>query len=284
MTERLMKKFQWQAGALQSLYIDGCKLEAVCYGSSPMAAPTIVLLHEGLGCIALWRDFPQQLSRATGFGVFYYSRAGYGGSDCIELPRPLDYMTQEAIQVLPQVLDAIDFHQGLLLEHSDGASIAAIYLGSVADHRVRGMVLMAPHFFTESMQLESIAEARENYEQGTLRQRLAKYHTNVDNTFIGWNDAWLDPEFQNWNITDAIDYWRVPVLAIQGAQDQYGSMAQIDEMQRRAYCPIETQIIDDCQHSPHLQQPSITLSAVLEFASRIAVAEGLLVSPEVSED
>ena len=164
------------------------------------------MLHEGLGCTALWRDFPRQLTEATGFGVFAFSRAGYGQSDAAELPRPLDYMTREAIDVLPQVLDAIGFERGILLGHSDGASIAAIYAGSVEDFRVRGIVLMAPHFFTEPMGLAEIAKAKIAYEQSDLRAKMAKYHKDPDNAFHGWNDAWLHPQFKQWNIAEVIDY------------------------------------------------------------------------------
>ena len=174
------------------------------------------MLHEGLGCVALWRDFPRRLAAATGFGVFAYSRAGYGQSDPVPLPRPLDYMTREARETLPELLDAIGLRRGVLLGHSDGASIAAIYAGSVEDFRVRGLVLMAPHFFTEKGGLASIAAAREAYATSDLRAKLAKYHRDVDNAFRGWNDAWLDPGFKAWNIADAIDYLRVPALGDSG--------------------------------------------------------------------
>ena len=156
----------------------GKSLEYACWGPGPDTAPTIVLLHEGLGCVALWRDFPQRLADATGWGVFAFSRAGYGQSDPAVLPRPLDYMTVEAIDVLPEVLNQIGFRTGILFGHSDGATIAAIHAGSVVDHRVRGLVLMAPHFFTEPMGLAAIAEARMAWEKGDLSAKLGKYHAN----------------------------------------------------------------------------------------------------------
>lgn len=247
----------------------GKALEAASYGPAPGAAPTIVMLHEGLGCVALWRDFPQKLAEATGFGVFAYSRAGYGNSDPAELPRPLDYMTREAIEILPEVLGAIGFQYGILLGHSDGASISAIYAGSVEDFRVRGLVLMAPHFFTEPGGLASIAEAKEAYENGDLRSKLAKYHADPDNAFRGWNDAWLDEGFRKWNIAEAIDYLRIPVLAIQGADDQYGTIAQIEEIENRIYSPVDVEIIPGCKHSPHLETPDHTLEAIAEFCARL---------------
>lgn len=264
-----MTSFDWNAGQLSSIKAGGKSLEAVAFGPPPGSAPTIVMLHEGLGCIAMWRDFPQKLAEATGFGVLVYSRAGYGQSDPVELPRPLDYMTCEAMEVLPEVLKAIGFKNGILLGHSDGASIAAIYTGGVEDFRVRGLVLMAPHFFTEPSGLASIAEAKVNYETTDLREKLARYHKDADNAFRGWNDAWLDPGFESWNIADAIDYLRIPVLAIQGADDQYGTIAQIREIENRIYSPVDVEIIENCKHSPHIEQPQKTLDAVAEFCARL---------------
>jgi len=268
-----MSEFEWRAGDKTSITVNGKALEAVCYGPSPSEAPTIVMLHEGLGCVALWRDFPEKLAEATGFGVFVWSRAGYGQSDPIDLPRPLDYMTREALDELPALLDTIGFQSGILLGHSDGASIASIYAGSVEDFRVRGLVLIAPHFFTEEGGLKAIAEARQIYETGDLRDRLAKYHKDVDNAFRGWNDAWLDPGFKAWNIADSIDYLRIPVLAVQGADDQYGTIAQINEIENRIYSPVDVEIIPDCRHSPHVDQPGPTLAAVAEFCARLARIE-----------
>jgi pimeloyl-ACP methyl ester carboxylesterase len=261
--------FDWSDGASGFLTIDGKHLETQCHGPAPDAAPTIVMLHEGLGCVALWRDFPAQLAAATGLGVFAYSRAGYGQSDPAPLPRPLDYMTREARETLPGVLGAIGFQRGILLGHSDGASIAAIYAGAIEDFRVRGLVLIAPHFFTEESGLAAIATARADYDAGDLKRRLAKYHRDVDNAFRGWNDAWLDPGFKSWNIADVIDYWRIPVLGIQGADDPYGTLAQIREIENRIYSPLEVEILEGCKHSPHTEQPEETLAAIADFCSRL---------------
>ncbi len=155
-----MRAFSWTGGAAGVVVADGKRLEANAFGPPPDSAPTVVMLHEGLGCVALWRDFPAKLAAATGLGVFVYSRAGYGLSDPVELPRPLDYMTQEARFSLPEVLDAIGFQSGILFGHSDGASIAAIYGGEHTDERVKGLALMAPHVFAEEPGLASIAEAK----------------------------------------------------------------------------------------------------------------------------
>ena len=247
----------------------GADLEAVCIGPSPSEAPTIVMLHEGLGCVSLWRDFPGKLARETGHGVFVYSRRGYGASDPYPLPRPLDYMTREAMDALPDVLTKIGLKRGILLGHSDGASIAAIYAGSVQDHRIRGLVLMAPHFFTEPMGLAAVAQVKEIYETGSLRSKLAAYHTDVDNSFRGWNDAWGDPAFAGWNIEDAIAYIRVPVLAIQGKDDQYGTPAQIDALAEQLYSPLDIELLEECGHSPFIDQPERTLTAVADFAARL---------------
>src|SRR6516162_4810506 len=177
-------------------------LEYRMIGPQPLEAPTIVMLHEGLGSAALWGDFPDRLQAATSAGIFVYSRAGYGASTSVPLPRPLDYMSIEALEVLPVLLDRIGFRRGLLLGHSDGASIAAIYAGGKADHRVRGVVMIAPHFIVEDMGLAAIAQVREAYETAGLKTKLARWHRDVDNAFYGWNDAWLDPEFRCWDISD----------------------------------------------------------------------------------
>jgi pimeloyl-ACP methyl ester carboxylesterase len=267
-----MKPFSWVDGEGRTIVADGKRLEAVVYGPPPGSAPTIVMLHEGLGCVALWRDFLAKLAAATGWGVFAYSRAGYGASDPVDLPRPLDYMTREARFSLPEVLDAIGFKRGILLGHSDGASIAGIYAGEHREDRVEGLVLMAPHVFTEGPGLASIAEAKRDYEVGDLRQKLAKYHRDVDNAFHGWNGAWLDPAFKAWNIEAHVERWRVPALLIQGADDQYGTLAQIRAIEQRAPTAVTNLILEDCRHSPQIEQPQATLDAVVSFCAEIAKA------------
>lgn len=259
----------WNDGSSGTVTVGGKALEYMCFGPAPDRAPTIVLLHEGLGCAALWRDFPARLAQATGWGVLVYSRAGYGMSDPADLPRPLDYMTREALDVLPQVLEAAGFQRGVLMGHSDGATIAAIYAGSVPDHRVRGLVLMAPHFFTEDMGLAEIAKAREAFETGDLAARMAKYHRDPQNTFRGWNDAWLHPDFRSWDVSEVIDYLRIPTLAIQGEGDQYGTLKQIEEVESRSYAPVDVVVLPDCRHAPQLDQPDATLAAVAEFIARL---------------
>jgi pimeloyl-ACP methyl ester carboxylesterase len=251
------------------LDIDGQRLEYRMIGPRPSEAPTLVLLHEGLGSVAMWNSFPDQLAAATGCGVFAWSRAGYGKSNPVSLPRPISYMEDEALKVLPKVLSAIGFRRGLLVGHSDGASIATIYAGSIQDHRVRGLVLMAPHFFVEDVSVASIAEAKRAYAETDLRERLAKYHADVDNAFRGWNDAWLDPAFRDWDITEPLAYIRVPILIIQGEQDQYGTTRQIEVAQEECYCPVEVALLRNARHSPWREAADETHDAVAEFADRI---------------
>jgi pimeloyl-ACP methyl ester carboxylesterase len=245
------------------------RLEYRMIGPRPDAAPTIVMLHEGLGCVGLWNDFPDKLQAATGAGVFVYSRAGYGRSSPVTLPRPLTFMHEEARNVLPKLLDAIGFRRGLLLGHSDGASIAAIYAGSVADHRVRGLVLIAPHFFTEDMGIAEIARARKAYASTDLRERLERWHADVDNAFGGWNDAWLDPAFRAWDITETLAYIRVPILIVQGEDDQYGTQRQIEVAREECYCPVEVALLPGVRHAPHREAPARLLAAVSEFTNRL---------------
>jgi len=244
------------------------QLEYRFVGPRPEQAPTLVLLHEGLGCVGLWNDFPDKLSAATGTGVFVYSRAGYGKSSTVRLPRPLSYMHDEARETLPCVLDAIGFRRGLLIGHSDGASIAAIYAGSHQDHRIGGLVLIAPHFFTEDPGLASIAEARKAYAAGDLRGRLSRWHADVDNAFKGWNDAWLDPEFRKWDITEFLAYVRVPALVVQGEDDQYGTVKQIEVAQQECYCPVEVALVSGARHSPQREAPEPTLTVISDFVAR----------------
>ena len=251
---------------------NGASLEWAVFGPRDPAAPVIVLLHEGLGCLALWRSFPEQLARHTGYRVFAFSRAGYGRSDAATLPWPLDYMTREALDCLPDVLAAIDAPGYVLLGHSDGASIAAIYAGSVADDRLRGVVLMAPHFFTEPMGLAEIAAARDVFETTAMKERMAKYHADPVATFRGWNDAWLDPAFKAWNVEAVIESFRVPVLALQGREDQYGTLAQIEAVRRKSPAAVELAVIEKCRHSPHFDQPEATLEAIGAFLNRLPAA------------
>ncbi len=255
------------------LTIGASDLEYRMIGPAPGDAPTIVMLHEGLGSAGLWGDFPEKLQAATGAGVFVYSRAGYGASTPAKLPRPLDYMHTEALDVLPKLLDQIGFRRGLLLGHSDGASIAAIYAGAHQDHRVQGIAMIAPHFIVEDISVTSIAEIKKAYETTDLKAKLARWHKDVDNAFYGWNAAWLDPKFRDWDISEYLAYIRVPVAILQGADDQYGTIRQVEIAQQECYCPVDVTVLPGAGHSPHREAPGATLNAISEFARAVLQSE-----------
>jgi len=259
-----------------NIAIAGRRIEVEWHGPPPDRAPTLVLLHEGLGCVSMWREFPRALADRTSYGVLVYSRPGYGRSKPVRRPPALRYMDAEAFDVLPAVLDQAGVRKAVLVGHSDGASIAAIYAGGAQDFRVRGLVLMAPHFFVEDLSIRSIVAAKQAYEQGDLRERLARHHgDNVDTAFYVWNAAWLDPGSRAWRLDDRLAHVRVPILIIQGADDQYGTTAQIALAEEETYCPVDALVLNDCRHSPHLDQPDATLSAIAEFAYRVlTVHEG----------
>jgi pimeloyl-ACP methyl ester carboxylesterase len=256
------------------LSIGTADLEYRMLGPQPADAPVIVMLHEGLGSAALWGDFPEKLQAATGVGVFAYSRSGYGASTPAKLPRPLDYMHIEAREVLPKLLDAIGFRRGLLVGHSDGASIAAIYAGSHQDHRVEGIALIAPHFIVEDVSVASIAEIKTAYETTNLKEKLARWHKDVDNAFYGWNGAWLDPAFRNWDISEFLAYIRVPIAILQGVDDVYGTHRQIEIAQEECYCPVDVTVIPGAGHQPHREAPGATLNAITEFANAVLRVHG----------
>src|SRR6202158_340411 len=252
-----------------TLRIGASDLEYRMIGPAPDEAPAIVMLHEGLGSAALWGDFPDRLQAATGAGVLVYSRAGYGGSTQVELPRPLDYMHIEALDVLPKRLDKIGFRRGLLLGHSDGASIASIYAGGVQDHRIRGVAMIAPHFVVEDISVESIAGIKRAFETTDLRSKLTRWHRDVDNAFYGWNGAWLDPKFRNWDISEYLAYIRVPVAILQGVNDEYGTLRQVEIAREECYCPVDVTEIPGAGHQPHREAPGATLNAISEFANAV---------------
>jgi pimeloyl-ACP methyl ester carboxylesterase len=214
----------------------------------------------------MWRDFPARAAEAVGCGALVYSRAGYGASDPVALPRPLRYMHDEALDTLPQVLNVLDVRQAILVGHSDGGSIALIYAGSGKAERVRGLILEAPHVFTEEITLSSIAAAAESYRSGGLKTALERYHgANVDCAFWGWNQAWLDPAFRSWNIEEYLPQIRVPVLVIQGEDDQYGTLRQVEAIKQGCAGQVRSVMLADCGHSPHRAQPQLTLAALTAF-------------------
>ena len=248
----------------------GKVLEYAFYDSRGSSGPVIVLLHEGLGCCAMWKDFPRQLAGACNLPVLSYSRAGYGRSEAAGLPWPVSYMHDEALLTLPALLEAAGMTEVILAGHSDGASIASIYAGSPVCANIRGLVLMAPHFFVEDISLKSIVAARKHYQQGDLRKGLEKYHgINTDEAFGGWNGAWLNPDFRDWNITNYLKTIKVPVLGLQGADDEYGTIAQLEAMKRHCTASVEAHVLENCGHSPHRDQPEKSLEVIANFIAHL---------------
>lgn len=234
-------------------------------------SPTLVFLHEGLGSAEQWRDFPALVARESGLGAIAYSRVGYGRSAPVTLPRPLTYMEDEAREVLPRLLDERGIDKAILVGHSDGASIALVAAALDASKRILALVLEAPHVFVEDVSVASITKAREAFETGELRERLARYHgTNVDGAFRGWNDAWLDPAFRSWNLERFLPAITVPVLIIQGEDDPYGTRAQVDAIARQVAGRAEVLLLPRCGHSPHRDQPVATQAAMVTFLRGVA--------------
>lgn len=254
---------------MRTVTAGGVRLECRWWGEPERAGPTLVLLHEGLGCVSTWRDFPARLHRRTELPVFAYSRAGYGGSDPAGLPRGIDYMHVEGREVVGAVLDAAGIDDAVLVGHSDGASIAIVH---AAEHtrgaapRVRALVLLAPHVFCEDVSVESIRAAGDAYRRGGLRERLARHHGDqVDAAFFGWHDAWLLPEFRHWSIEAFLAGITAPALLIQGGRDAYGTSAQLDAIERGVAGPVTRTWLEDCGHAPHRERPGETLDAIGTF-------------------
>jgi len=231
-------------------------------------APPIVFLHEGLGSVSLWRDVPQLVADATGCEAIVYSRYGYGLSDPITAPRSVRYMHDEALVALPELLDALGIGRPVLFGHSDGGSIALIHAGG-SGRPVAGVVVLAPHVMVEDVAVASIAAAKAAYETSDLKERLAKRHADVESAFRGWNDIWLHPDFRHWNIEEYLPGIACPILAIQGEQDEYGTMEQIDRIARVA-ARVATLKLGDCGHSAHRDQPQAVIAAVAGFVAALS--------------
>jgi len=238
------------------------RLEIALYPSTSADA-TIVMLHEGLGSVAMWKDFPERVAKATACGVLVYSRYGHGKSGRLAEKRPVDFMHHEAKVVLPEILAQHDIQRPILLGHSDGASIALIYAGTWPE-RVRGLILEAPHVFVEEFGLRSTRAIRKLYESGDLPKRLSRYHDHVDEMFRGWNDIWLDPKFRDWNIEEYLGAITCPTLVIQGENDEYGTVAHVEAIQRQV-SGAQALILPNCGHSPHRDQRELILDAISKF-------------------
>lgn len=244
---------------------DPLRIEYEWVGAAAADAPVMVFLHEGLGSVAMWRDFPARLCEAAGLRGLVYSRPGYGKST----PRPAgerwlpDFMHRQAREVLPALLRALDVEKPWLFGHSDGGSIALLYAAAFPD-ALQGAVVLAPHILVEDVSVTSIEQAREVYRTTDLKQKLARYHEDVDSAFWGWNDVWLSPAFRDWSIEQEIGSIRCPLLAVQGVDDEYGTLEQIRGIARRV---PQTQLLElpRCGHSPHKDQPEAVIGAVTRF-------------------
>lgn len=247
------------------LSIGGIQLEFTWKRPAATGAPTLIFLHEGLGCVALWRDFPLQLANATGCGALIYSRAGYGASSPATLPRPTSYLHDEA-EVLRAIIQQFDIRNSIVIGHSDGATIALIYAASRPLPGLSCLILEAPHVFVESITLNGIVAAAELYRTTDLRTRLTRYHGDkTDDVFWGWNDAWQRPEFHDWNIEGLLPAITAPTLLIQGQDDEYGTAAQLEAIERHSGGPVETLLLPACGHTPHQDQPARVLAEMTRF-------------------
>ena len=233
--------------------------------------PELVFLHEGLGSASHWKDFPALVAVSTGCPVTVYSRYGAGDSDVLTEARPVRYMHDEALATLPELLSILRIENPILIGHSDGASIAIIYAGA-HDH-LRGAVLLAPHVFVEDLSVRSIAEAKVSFESTNLPELLGRYHRDPARTFWGWNNIWLHPDFRNWNIEEYLPRITCPVLVIQGLDDQYGTVAQVEAIRQQSAGPVEVLKLENCRHSPQRDQPKPTLEAITIFVEKVAGAE-----------
>lgn len=229
--------------------------------------PELVFLHEGLGSTSHWKDFPAMVAASTGCPVTVYSRYGSGDSDVINEARPVRYMHDEALATLPELLSTLHIENPILIGHSDGASIAIIYAG-VHNH-LRGAILLAPHVFVEELSVRSIAEAKVSFESTNLPELLGRYHRDPARTFRGWNDIWLDPDFRSWNIEEYLPRITCPMLVIQGRDDQYGTMAQVEAIRKQSGGPVEVLKLESCRHSPQRDQSKATLEAITRFVNGI---------------
>lgn len=254
---------------MDHVVVEGVRLEYRRIEQTRNGRPVLVFLHEGLGCAASWKDFPDRVAAATGCGAIVYSRAGYGGSDPVALPRPLSYMHEEGLDVLPALLGALEVDDSVLIGHSDGASIAIVHGGSETRSQVRGLVLESPHVFVEEFGLVKIRSIEEDYRSGDLQRRLARYHEDVDGAFWGWHGAWTDPRFVDWNIESYLPQIQGPVLIIWGQQDPYGSVAQLDAIDRSAGGAVERLVVSDAGHSPHRDSPDLVIDSITRFVAAL---------------
>jgi pimeloyl-ACP methyl ester carboxylesterase len=254
------------------LSVDGRRIEYRIVEPAVERGIDLVMLHEGLGSVSMWREFPEQLAQATGCRTLVYSRHGYGRSSPLDAPRRVDYMHEEARVWLPAILKQLGICRPVLFGHSDGASIALIHAARLGSD-VAGIMALAPHVKVEDLSVSSIAAAKTAYLETDLRTRLSRHHADVDSAFWGWNRIWLDPVFRDWNIEGLLPSIRCPILAIQGADDEYGTMEQIASIARSAP-DVKLLALPACRHSPHRDQPQAVLAAAQAFVAEVALGRG----------
>jgi pimeloyl-ACP methyl ester carboxylesterase len=250
------------------LTVHGHSLEVLRLPARVANAPELVMLHEGLGSVSHWKHFPEHVAEATGSPVTVYSRYGSGDSDLLAEPHAVTYMHDEALHALPDLLAQLEIQNPILIGHSDGGSIALIYAGSKpagTGNHVRGLILLAPHVFVEDLSIASITEAKLRFEKTNLGEKLARHHRDAARTFWGWNNIWLHPDFRRWNIEEYLPRITCPILAIQGLDDQYGTMAQVEAIQRQSKGPVEILALPACRHSAQRDQPEAVLAAIKKF-------------------
>jgi len=243
------------------------RLEYRRIGIARPARPTLVFLHEGLGSVAMWRDFPARVARATKLGAVVYSRLGYGKSEPLREPRTARYLHDEAEIVLPEFLDRLEIERPILIGHSDGGSIALIHAG-IAARPPAAVVTLAAHVLVEDISVASIAAAREKFETTDVRAKLARHHADVDGVFWGWNRVWLSQEFRAWNIEEYLPRIQCPVLAIQGEDDEYGTMEQMRRIDAKVG-DVRLLELPNCRHSAHKDQPDAVIDAIARFVASV---------------
>jgi pimeloyl-ACP methyl ester carboxylesterase len=250
------------------LSIGDAELEYSFIRNSP-DRPTIVLLHEGLGCVEMWKDFPSMLAQVTGLNVFAYSRAGYGCSSTVDLPRPLNFHAREALEVLPAVLAKMKIKKHFILGHSDGASIGIIYGGSNLQLDLKGLILLAPHLAAEKKCVLQIQKAMSSFESGMLRGRLSKYHhNNTDVAFWGWSEVWVDPSFLDWNIEEHLLGINSPTLTLRGVDDPYNTDWHVKTISQRIIGFVEHHELPECGHAPHVDALEVVLNTIKKFVKK----------------
>ena len=253
---------------MKHLVVGGRRLEYVDHPAHRAGLPVILMLHEGLGCVAMWRHFPERVAATTGCRVVAWSRAGYGHSQpCAEARTPR-YMHREAREALPALLTELGIERPLLFGHSDGASIALIFAGAFPEVPA-GVIAMAPHAFVEEETLVGISAAKAAWTATDLPHKLARHHADAPRVFDEWNETWLAPDFRDWSIEEYLPAIRCPVLAIQGEDDEYATMRQIDIIAEQVSDTMLLKL-SHCGHSPHRDQPALVLWAADTFVRRVA--------------